>query len=63
MPYPKPDWTWDECLATAQKLTKYKTINGRQVADQKGLFVNNTDWWFFIWMYNGHLFSPDGKRA
>lgn len=61
LPYPKSNWTWDECLAVAKKLTKYKTMNGRQIPDQKGLYINNTDWWFFIWMYNGHLFSPDGK--
>ncbi len=63
LPYPKPNWTWDECLAAAKKLTKYKIVNGRRVPDQKGLFVNNGDWWFFIWMYNGHLYSPDGKRC
>lgn len=61
LPYPKPGWTWDECLAAAQKLTKYRDQNGHRVPVQKGLFVSNTDWWFFIWMYNGHLFSPDGK--
>lgn len=63
LPYPKPDWTWDECLAAAKKLTKYKTVNGRQMPVQKGLYVDNGCWWFFIWMYNGHLFSPDGKTC
>jgi multiple sugar transport system substrate-binding protein len=63
LPYPKPNWTWDECVAAAQKLTTYKTENGRKIPDVKGLFVNNGDWWFFVWMFDGHLFSPDGKHC
>ena len=61
--YPKPGWTWDECLAVAKKLTKYRIVRGRQVPVRKGLYIGNTDWWFFIWMYGGHLFSPDGKKC
>jgi len=63
VPYPKPGWTWDECLAAANKLTKYKIVNGRKVPIQKGLLINNSDWWFFIWMYGGRLFSDDGKTC
>lgn len=63
VPYPKPGWTWDECLAAAKKLTKYETINGRKVPAQKGLYVGNGDWWYFIWMYGGRLFSKDGKTC
>lgn len=63
VPYPKPNWTWDECLAAARKLTRYRTEGRRNIPAQKGLLVNNGDWWFFIWMYGGHLFSPDGKQC
>lgn len=63
VPYPKPNWTWDECLAAAKKLTKYKLTNGQNVATQKGFYIDNSSWWFFIWMYGGHLFSPDGKHC
>lgn len=63
LPYPKPGWTWDECLEAAKKLTKYKIVNGRKIPIQKGLYVNNYDYWFFIWMYGGRLFSEDGKRC
>lgn len=63
IPYPKPGWTWDQCLTVAKQLTKYETVNGRQVPAQKGLFVSNTDWWFFVWMYGGRLFSSDGKKC
>ena len=62
IPYPKPGWTWDECLAAAKKLTGYRVVGGRKVM-VKGLYINNSDWWFFVWMYGGHLFSPDGKRC
>lgn len=62
IPYPKPGWTWDDCLAAAKKLSGHRMLNGRKVL-VKGLNINNSDWWFFVWMYNGHLFSPDGKRC
>jgi len=61
IPYPKAGWTWDQCLEAAKKLTKYRIVNNREVPEQKGLYVSNSDWWFFIWMYHGHLFTPDGK--
>ncbi|MHB1000701.1 MAG: ABC transporter substrate-binding protein [Armatimonadota bacterium] len=63
LPYPKPGWTWDECLEAARKLTKNKTTNGRTVPVQKGLFIDNGNWWFFIWMYGGKLFTEDGKTC
>lgn len=63
LPYPKPGWTWDECLAAAKKLTKNRIVNGRSVPDVKGLYIDNSNWWFFIWMYGGRLFSPDGKTC
>ena len=63
VPYPKPGWTWDECLAAAKKLTKYRMENGRRIPERKGLYIANTDWWFFIWMHGGRLFSEDGKRC
>ncbi len=63
VPYPKPDWTWDECLETASKLTKYRLVSGRKVPVRKGLYVGNSNWWFFIWMYGGRLFTEDGKTC
>jgi len=63
LPYPKPGWTWDECLEAAKKLTKYQIVRGRKIPVQKGIFISDGDWWFFIWMYGGRLFSKDGKRC
>ncbi len=63
LPYPKPDWTWDECVELGKKLTLYKTIGGRKVAVQKGLCVTDLLSPCFTWMYGGSLFSPDGKKC
>lgn len=61
LPYPKPGWTWDDCLKMSQKLTRFDKDRGKPV--QFGLYVGTWDWWFFIWKEGGHLFSPDGKRC
>lgn len=63
IPYPKPGWTWDECVEAAKKLTKDKIVNDRTIPDTKGLYIDNGNWWFFIWMYGGRLFSNDGKTC
>jgi len=63
LPYPRPGWTWDECLAAARKLTRYRIVGGHKIPLQKGLQISNTDWWFFIWMHGGTLYSQDGKRC
>ena len=62
VPFPRPHWTWDECLDAARKLTKYKTVNGRQVTVQKGLYIVDLPD-IFVWMYGGKMFSDDGKRC
>lgn len=63
VPYPEPGWTWGECLAAAKRLTRDRIVNGRRVPVRKGLYVGNNDWWFFIWMHGGRLFSEDGKTC
>lgn len=62
VPYPTNDMTWDQVVETAKKLTKYKTINGRQVPDIKGLYVYE-DPQIYARMYGGSLFSSDGKKC
>lgn len=62
VPFPKPNWTWNDCLDVAKKLTKYKTVNGRQVAVQKGLYTLEFPH-MFVWMYGGRMFSEDGKTC
>ena len=62
IPYPRSGWTWDEFVAAAKKLTKFKMVNGHKVIVQKGFFVND-NLETFLWMYGGRLFSPDLKHC
>ena len=62
VPYPTNDMTWDEILEIAKKLTSYKDLNGRQVVDTKGLMCSE-DVEYWVKMYGGRLFSPDGKKC
>ncbi len=36
IPYPKPGWTWDECLDVAKKLTKYRDGERAEAPDAEG---------------------------
>jgi len=63
LPYPKPGWTWDDCVELGKKLTLYKTIGDRKVVVQKGLCVTDLMSPCFTWMYGGRMFSPDGKKC
>ncbi|MCE5197722.1 sugar ABC transporter substrate-binding protein [bacterium] len=63
VPYPKPDWTWQDCLEAAKKLTKYKVVNGRKVPIQKGILVPDAWWPCFVWSWGGNVFSKDHKHC
>ena len=57
IPYPKDDWTWDQFIQTAKKLTK--DTNGDGASDQYGL---GTEAVFFrvapfIWQNGGEIFD------
>ena len=56
IPYPKPGWTFNDFLQTAQKLT---------TGDQYGFVFNNwmAGWIMWLWNNGGDVLSPDGKRA
>jgi len=68
VPYPKENWTWDDFLATAQKLTKKDAKGnivqwGIQLPDNWGDAV-----WFrgmspLIYQNGGKVISPDGKKT
>ena len=60
--YPTNDMTWDEMYQKAKTLTTYKTVNGRKVVNTKGLDTG-VDSEFYIRMYGGRIFSPDGKKC
>jgi multiple sugar transport system substrate-binding protein len=65
VPYPKPDWTYDDLRATAKALTK--DTNGDGKIDQFGYVI---DPWDFepgmsevIWAYGGDLISADHTKT
>ncbi len=65
LPYPTDDWTWEECIETARKLTK-RDSRGRIV--QSGLI---SLWEMGQWdplptilhQWGARLFSPEGTRC
>lgn len=63
VPYPPPQWTWEEFLDTAKRLTK--DTDGDGEADQFGvLWPQMTYMWMpLVWMHGGDVLSPDGRRA
>jgi multiple sugar transport system substrate-binding protein len=58
VPYPKGDWTWDEFVDTAKKLT-IKVENGRN--ETYGCM--GYDLMEAIWQNGGHLYSADGSKC
>ena len=61
--YPTNDWTWNDMLAAAKKLTLDTNKDGK--IDQWGFAVNNIVWvWAgFVWGNGGDILSPDRKSA
>jgi multiple sugar transport system substrate-binding protein len=59
VPYPKGDWTWDQFVATARKLT-VKRPNGRGYESFGIMGYTLTD---SIWQAGGEFYTPDGSRC
>lgn len=53
---PSPDWTWDDMLAAALKLTK-----GSGAARQYGLYV--PPWEIAVWAHGGEILSEDERSV
>lgn len=58
--YPKGQWTIEQFIETAKKLT-VRDSRGR--AQQYGLMFDNSIWWQLAWQYGGRMYSPDGTRC
>jgi len=58
MPYPTADWTWDDLLAAAQRLTK-RDAQGNLV--QSGLMP--CDYWEWVLWNHGRFWTPDAARC
>ncbi len=63
LPYPSSDWTWDEFVAAARKLTR--DTDGDGTVDQWGFWLDRRDflWMASIWALGGDVLCPDGARA
>lgn len=63
VPYPKEGWTWDDMLATAQKLTIDENKDGKPETWGIQLFANWTSGFeYFVAAAGGRLISEDGKH-
>ena len=62
VPYPTSDWSFDDFLATAQKLTK-RDASGK--IQQYGFTFSTwmPGWVMWLWNNGGDVLTPDGKRA
>jgi multiple sugar transport system substrate-binding protein len=65
MAYPTADWTYDDMLAAAKKLTLDKDGDGK--IDQYGIWTDTWDmellWSEAIWAYGGDIISPDHTKT
>lgn len=63
VPYPSLDWTWEDFLDIAKKLTKDVDGDGR--LDQWGVIIpTNPDYWMpFIWQNGGEILNADKTKS
>jgi multiple sugar transport system substrate-binding protein len=63
VPYPARDWTWDQFVAAARRLTR--DTDGDGVVDQWGFWLDRRDfmWMASIWALGGDVLCADGKSA
>ncbi|UCF18807.1 MAG: sugar ABC transporter substrate-binding protein [Gemmatimonadota bacterium] len=63
VPLPQPDWTWDDFLDTARRLTRDTDGDGRP--ESFGTQVRRVFylWQPWVWAAGGDVLSPDGRRA
>ncbi len=60
-PYPQGNWTWQEFLPIAKRLTKFDA-HGRPI--QFGLMMGIWDWLgVFLGQWNASIYSPEGTRS
>ncbi|HPO15745.1 MAG TPA: extracellular solute-binding protein [Candidatus Hydrogenedentes bacterium] len=61
IPEPTADWTWDECIDIAKRLTK---VDDRGRPIQFGLMVDKNQWRLvFLGQWGANVFSPEGTRC
>jgi multiple sugar transport system substrate-binding protein len=61
IPYPAPDWTWDDCIEIARKLT---VRDARDRPVQFGLMMARLEWpAVFLAQWGGRMYTPEGTRC
>jgi multiple sugar transport system substrate-binding protein len=64
VPYPTPDWTYDDLLAMARKITvpgqKYGVGIAADSSDPSNVFTSFAP---VLWAYGGDFVTPDGKTC
>lgn len=62
VPYPKPDWTWDEFLETSKKLTHTGTPGGTK--DEYGMVLETWtgQWLPWVWQNGGRIVDEDNCK-
>jgi len=63
IPYPRDDWTWDDFLRAAKRLTRDTDGDGR--IDQWGAYFDRRPsiWIPWVWAGGGDVLCVDGRRA
>lgn len=59
VPYPRHDWTWDECIELCQKLTQR---NERGQITRYGI-IGYWDWKLGLYQARATIFTPEGTRS
>ncbi len=59
-PYPSGDWTWEEFIEVARRVTK-KDAKGRY--EHFGFLGNRSEWYAMVRQFGGRLFTEDGTRC
>ena len=59
-PYPEGDWTWEQFIELAQRLT-HRGDNGRM--EHFGYLSNDAEWYPTVHQFGGRLYSEDGTRC
>lgn len=58
--YPSGDWTWEEFIEVARRLTR-RDAAGRY--DHFGFLGNRSEWYPMVRQFGGRLFTEDGTRC
>jgi multiple sugar transport system permease protein len=63
IPFPRQDWSWDDYLSIARKLTR--DMDGDGTIDQFGAAFSNYFyfWIAWVWTAGGDVVDPTGQRA